>query len=152
VARHLSEKNIRDICSMLDGWKGPLTWNALLAGVKGLTGQMYSRQALDSHDEIKTAYAVRKGILQNVKDAEAVAGGPAASGRPTEERMARLVAENARLRAENDRLLGMFAVWAYNAALHGLNKERLNQPMPSTDRGRTNVAGLGFAKKADQAE
>jgi hypothetical protein len=36
-------------------------------------------------------------------------------------------------------LLGQFATWAYNASMHGLDKEKLNRTLPSVDRDQTRV-------------
>jgi hypothetical protein len=47
--------------------------------------------------------------------------------------------ENAHLRAEKERLLGQLATWAYNASMHGLDKEKLNRTLPSVDRDQTRV-------------
>jgi hypothetical protein len=139
MARHLSDKNIRDIVELLDGWREPLTWQALQDAVKGLTGQSYTRQALNSHERIRTAFAVRKGIL---KDKPSPPVGSTEEMRALQERIARLEGERGRLAAENERLLGQFAIWAYNSSIHGLSREALNRPLPSTDRDRTNVAAL----------
>jgi hypothetical protein len=53
------------------------------------------------------------------------------------QRMARLEAENERLRTENDQLLEQFARWAYNAHTRGLDEKFLNRVLPSVNRGQT---------------
>jgi DNA-binding transcriptional MerR regulator len=50
------------------------------------------------------------------------------------ERIARLEAENQRLRMENDRLLGQFVRWAYNAYIRGLDEQFLARPLPIINR------------------
>lgn len=55
------------------------------------------------------------------------------------ERIARLTAENDRLRRENSRLLQQFVTWQYNAHVQGLSDVDLNQPLPAIDRGKTEV-------------
>lgn len=139
MSRHLSDRNIKAICGMLDGWRGTLTWDSLVAGIEGLLGERYSRQALNSHDQIRLAFQVRKNILK-VHPERPSRG--SSENRAAQDRITRLEAENARLHAENDRLLGLFAIWAYNASLHGLDKDRLNRPMPSTNRDRTKISRL----------
>lgn len=141
MARHLSDKNIRDIVELLDGWREPLTWQTLQDAVKGLTGQAYTRQALNSHERIRTAFAIRKNLL---KDRPSPPTGSTEEMRALQERIARLEGERARLSVENERLLSQFMVWAYNASIHGLSKEVLNRPLPSTDRDRTNISALSF--------
>jgi hypothetical protein len=139
MAKHLSDRNIHDIIELLDGWREPLTWQALQDAVKGLTGQGYTRQALNSHERIRTAFAIRKNLM---KDRPTTPTGSSEEMRAMQERIARLEGERARIAVENDRLLGQFATWAYNASIHGLNKEALNRPLPTTDRDRTNIAIL----------
>lgn len=65
MAKHLNDKNIKDIREMLDGWNGPLTWQSLIDGIKGLTGQTYTRQTLHSHEPIRLAYSVRRNIIKD---------------------------------------------------------------------------------------
>jgi hypothetical protein len=139
MARHLSDGNIKAICEMLDGWRGPLTWETLVVGVEGLLGQRYTRQALNKHERIRNAYSVRKALAREE------AGGPVRGSvehQVYQERITRLEGELARLRAENGRLLEQFAVWTYNAAIHGLDIQDLNRPMPNTDRDRTRNLSL----------
>jgi hypothetical protein len=139
MGRHLTDKNIRDIVELLDGWRELLTWQTLQDAVKGLTGQSYTRQALNSHERIRTAFAVRKGIL---KDRPSPPTGSTEEMRALQERIARLEGERARLSVENERLLGQFMVWAYNSSIQGLSKETLNKPLPQTDRDRSNVSAI----------
>lgn len=139
MAKHLTEKKIRDICEMMDGWRGPLTWRALAEAVERLIGQRYTRQALNSHERIRLAYTLRKKV---VTEQPTRSIGSSNETRAMQERITRLEIERARLTRENERLLGRIAVWAYNASLYGLNEERLNRPMPSTDRDRTKAKAL----------
>lgn len=53
--------------------------------------------------------------------------------RIAKEAIARLEAENSRLKMENDRLLEQFARWAYNAYSKGVPEEVLNRPLPPTE-------------------
>jgi hypothetical protein len=109
--------------------------------LRGLTGQSYTRQELNSHEHerVRTAFAVRKGLM---RDNPSLPPGSSPAMRALQERIARLEGERLRLVVENDRLLGQFAVWAYNASILGLTKETLNKPLPRTDRDRTNIATL----------
>ena len=54
-----------------------------------------------------------------------------------QQRYARLEAENARLKAENEHLLEQFVVWAYNAHTRNLDKNFLSQPLPDVNRDPT---------------
>jgi len=134
--RQLTDSDIEVICSILDGWTGSLTWNALINTVTLRLKRKYTRQALDRHFRIKSAYSLRKKALRGK------------TGRPevkslelqmSLERIDRLKAENERLMAENTQLLEQFARWAYNAHCKGLTEVQLNQPLPPVDRARTKL-------------
>jgi len=145
MAKHLTESNVKAICGLMDGWRGTLTWEGLVAAVEALTGERYSRQALNAHAEILLAYKVRRNLLRDERPEQV---GATVEAQATKDRLARLEAENVRLAAENNRLLGVFATWAYNASLHGMDKEQLDHPLPATDRDRTRVPHLQTRKRS----
>lgn len=134
--RQLTDPDIEVICSILDGWNGNLTWNALIDAVIVRLKRKYTRQALDRHSRIKSAYSNRKEALRGktarpeVKSLEL---------QMSLERIDRLKAEIQRLMAENKQLLEQFARWAYNAHCKGLTEWQLNQPLPPVDRARTKL-------------
>jgi len=49
------------------------------------------------------------------------------------QRISRLEAENAQIKAENRALLEQFVTWQYNAYKAGLSIDRLNQGLPEID-------------------
>ena len=136
MTKKLTDRNVAEICGLLDGWGGPLTWELLIGGVKGLLGVNYTRQALSAHDRIATAYRVRKNILASM---------PIAAPRGSvemvaaQDRIARLEAKVARLEEENARLIEKFVRWAYNASLRSLDEAFLDSQLPSVDRERTKL-------------
>ncbi len=136
MARHLTDADIAAICEMIDGWNPatPLTWENLVVSVDGLLGNRYTRQALNTHERIRTAYTVRRNLFKNQRGR--VPKGSVESF-AAQERIDRLKAENERLKAENVRLLGQFVRWVYNASIAGLDEHALNKPMPPVDRERT---------------
>lgn len=138
MARRLTDANIQEICEMIDGWdpKTPLTWDTLVSAVEGRLGHRYTRQALDARQRIKMAYKVRSNVLKNLPD-RAPRGTIELQG--AHARIDGLKAENERLKAENEKLLSQFVRWLYNASLHGLDKDRLNAPLPGIDRERTKI-------------
>ena len=135
-APNLTDSLIAEIVSILDGWTGALTWRLLIEAIERRHRTTYTRQALHKHERIRHAYTQRK---------IAIAAGCHAGLRNTEspelqaasERIARLEGENARLRAENQRLLEQFATWAYNAQARGLDRAFLSQPLPPVNRDQT---------------
>jgi hypothetical protein len=137
MARRLTDANIKYICEMIDGWRGPLTWERLADAVEGAFRHRYTRQALNAHERIRTAYAVYRNVFRNMPE-QAPKG--SLELQAAQERITRLKAQNTRLEVENERLLGQFVRWLYNASLHGLDQETLNRSLPSVDRDRTNLA------------
>jgi hypothetical protein len=141
-APNLDGESIAVIVGILDGWKGKLSWEALIEAIERRTHARYTRQALDKHVRIKTAFGLRKKALAEARGER----GPAADSPELEaalQRIARLEGENTRLTAENQNLLEQFARWAYNAHARGLDQNFLNRPLPpvNRDRARTQLPG-----------
>ena len=134
--KRLTDRDIDQICSILDGWRGKLTWASLIQAIELRLGHHLTRQALDRHERIKLAFTNRKRVERSG------AGKPEARTVEMQkaiERIERLQVENERLKAENNQLLAQFARWAYNAYAKGLTEEYLNRPLPAIDRDRTKL-------------
>ena len=130
MAKHLTPKDIDSIISLIDGWDGKLSWEALCDASEPLTGTRPTRQTLNAHERIKSAFGHKKEQLKN---------GFVSTKRPqslsiAEQRIRRLESENSRLKAENANLLEQFLKWQYNAYKHGLSKEKLDADLPAIDR------------------
>ena len=142
-AKNIDDGTIELIVSALDGWSGKLTWELLADTIEKRTRVRYTRQALDKHVRIKTAFQLTK---ERLSGAPRVARKRRLSEAETDalaQRCERLLAENERLGRENNRLLEQFQTWLYNAHLKGLTREYLNAPLPSVDRERTRLATKG---------
>jgi hypothetical protein len=140
-APNLNDEHIEVICRVLDGWEGKLTWELLIEAIETRQKALYTRQALSQHSRIKHAFQLTKERLtRQPRNKQQGSGGLGATeAQALFERFERLEAENARLKAENERLLEQFVVWAYNASNRGLDVEFLNQPLPRVDRDRTRL-------------
>lgn len=130
MAKHLTSKDIDALVSLIDVWEGKLTWDALCDEGAKLVGSRPTRQTLNAHERIKTAFLGRKALLKT---------GYTPSKRPAslsiaEQRILRLEGENARLKEEIDRLLEQFVRWQYNAYKHGMSKDKLDAPLPQINR------------------
>lgn len=135
-AKNLDDQLIQEIVEILDGWIGPLSWDALIEKVDVRLRQRYTRQTLSKHERIKQAFALRKKSLASRKSAEPKkVGDPALQA--ALDRIARLEAERERLRMENQNLLEQFMRWTYNASARGLGVDFLNQPLPMVEKGTT---------------
>jgi hypothetical protein len=132
-SRNLDDVSISEIVNILDGWAGPLSWEALIDAIEELQRVRYTRQALNNHERIKLAFSLRRESLKamgvpmrantNVPEVEALL-----------QINTRLKAETDRLKAENSKLLEQFVRWAYNANNRGVREEVLNRPLPEVNR------------------
>lgn len=130
MAKHLSQKDIELIISLIDSWEGKLGWESLCDAVEPLIGSRPTRQTLNSHEKIKSAFTIQKGRLKS---------GFVSTKRPAslaiaEQRIRSLEAENYRLERENERLMEKFMRWQYNAHKHNVSQEKLDAPLPFVDR------------------
>jgi hypothetical protein len=138
-AKNLHDEDIGKIVEILDGWSGLLTWDLLIDAVEKRLFSRYTRQALHKHVRIRDAFSQRKGTLAERGDRpQKVASSPELQ--IALDRIERLSAENARLKAENTSLLEQFVRWAYNAHTRNLDENFLNRPLPAIDRKQTRSA------------
>jgi hypothetical protein len=134
-AKNLDAQDIKRIVEILDGWSEKLTWDLFIDAIEMRLFNRYSRQALFKHERIRNAFELRKKNLfsRDGTDSRTLSLTQKASN----DQIARLQAENARLELENNRLLEQFARWAYNARSRGLDLDFLNRPLTSVNRGQT---------------
>ena len=130
MAKHLSPKDLDMIVGLIDGWEGKLGWEALCDAIEPLIGSRPTRQTLNSHEKIKSAFTHHKARLKS---------GFVSTKRPAslsiaEQRIRRLEAENHRLERENERLLERFMRWQYNAHKFNVSADKLDAPLPFVDR------------------
>lgn len=138
-AKNLDDQAIERIVGVLDGWSAKLSWELLIDEIDRRLGVRYTRQALDKHARIKSAYQVTKTRLGRVPDSDRPKRLLDVNIGAMTERLKRLEAANARLSVENECLLEQFVTWAYNGYLKGLTKEYLSTPLPRIDRELTNI-------------
>lgn len=130
MAKHLTARDIELLVGLIDGWDGKLTWDAVCDEAKGLIGTRPTRQTLNAHARIKSAFgdkkAQQKAGFKPKKRPESLA--------IAEQRISRLDSESQRLKSENNRLLERFVRWQYNAQKHGVSQAMLDAPLPEIDR------------------
>ena len=134
-SKNLDNQLILQIVEILDGWSDELTWEGLVDAVDRRIGQRYTRQALHKHERIKQAFTLRKAALGSDRGNVRKVADPVLQ--LTLERLARIEAENERLKRENAALLEQFVRWTYNAGLKGLTFDVLNLPLPAVRRGQS---------------
>lgn len=131
-AKNIDDRAIEQIVQILDGWSGKLTWETLIDQISIRLRTVYTRQALNNHVRIKDAFASRKKVLAGGNFKEIKAESPELQH--ALQRIARIEAENERLKSENNSLLEQFVRWAYNASTRALDEQFLNQPLPTVHR------------------
>ena len=138
-APDLTDERIQAVLDVLDGWKGKLTWDLLIAAVKTSTGITYSRFTFADYPEIANAFALKKDVLRG-----AWSGEPATPRdmrvRSSLDKADRLKAKVERLTLENQLLKEQFVTWAHNAERKGVTLTVLNTPLPKPERERSKVA------------
>ena len=131
MTSRLSADDIKAVVEMLDGWVGKLSWDSLVLAIARRIGTRYSRQALDRHWQIKHAFQMAK---ERLDAANGQTNKRSVELNVMDQKIARLQAENERLRAESSMLIEQFHRWAYNAHSQGLTADQLNKPLPPIKR------------------
>ena len=133
-ARVIDNNVTEVVLHILDGWKGKLTWDALIAAVKASISAEYTRQALSGHKRIAEAFVLRKSGL--AKELGRLPSGDARINGHLDT-IARLKAENQRLALEVNNYREMFIRWTFNAQKKNLTSDFLNSPMLRPERNST---------------
>jgi hypothetical protein len=128
--RHLTNHDIQILVDLVDGWDGRLTWDSLCDRARELFGFRPTRQTLNAHLAVKSAFNAKKNYIKM---------GPAPSRRPSslsyaEQRIRKLESEVERHKFENERLIEQFIRWQYNAEKRGITKAILDEQLPVIDR------------------
>lgn len=134
MAKHLSRQDIAAIVNLIRGWEETkLTWSAICEEAEPLIGKLPTRQSLNAHEAITTAYQTKKDSLKG----KAPKKPRPASLNAAASRIANLEAELAEVKEQNRRYKQMFTIWQYNAYKKGVNESQLNMPLPKIDRERS---------------
>jgi hypothetical protein len=134
-APNLTPDLVSEIVGLIHQWRGRLTWPALIDAIEQSKHVTYTRQALAKHSAISSAYDSYKDLPSPDRPARKRRGGSGEVELVLEE-LDQAKTEVLRLKAENERLLGQFVRWAYNASQRGLAEDYLNQPLPEAPRKR----------------
>ena len=134
MAKHLDNRGINAIVNLIRGWQEPkLSWLAICEAAEPLVGKLPSRQSLNAHEAIVTAYQTKKEVLKNRSPKHP----RPASLNIAAARIVNLESEIEELREQNRRYKQQFVIWQYNAYKHGMKEYQLNEPLPRIDRERT---------------
>jgi hypothetical protein len=133
MARHLTDEDVKNIVSLLDGWgsESKLTWDNLCELVFKRYKISSTRQTIQKPVRIKKAFKDRKEVLKSGQEKRKVPPSLSIAAK----RIEKLENENARLQSEQDALLAQFVVWQYNAYANGMTVEEINRAMPAKNKG-----------------
>lgn len=139
----LTSDRVDQIIGLIDIWRpewGKLTGDHLAARIKLNLGFDTTRPALlnGRHEGIRKAYDTKIEALYGPKKPPAP---KPLEDQLREQRVDRLVKENAELRAENIALKQQFFIWIGNARRKGLSEADLNAPLPQARADRPETAG-----------
>lgn len=134
MAKHLSDHDIKNIVEHIDEWdlSIKITWEKLCASLMDNLEINHTRQTLQKYERIKSAFDDLKKHMRGRKPRgkNVLPSSLAAADKQIES----LKRKNKRLERENASLLQQFQVWQYNAHIHGMKQEQLDQPLPEKDR------------------
>jgi hypothetical protein len=134
MAKHLKPRDISAIVELIRSWtRTKLTWRLLCEAIAPLIQAVTTRQTLNSHPEIKAAYAAKKKGLRIHGPRIAVPSSLAVAA----QRVARLQNTVDEQKDVISRLNEDRRKWQYNAYKHGITEEQLNEDLPRIDRERT---------------
>lgn len=127
-AKNITPEIKQKIFDILDAWKGRLTWDLLIKELTRKTYQEYTRQTLHKHDDIATAFNVKKQRTHLAVEGRKKLYTSEESYES--ERNTRLKDENARLQAQIEMFIEKFNRWTYNSYIRGVTEDQLEQPLP----------------------
>ncbi|ELQ9312292.1 hypothetical protein R3D73_005344 [Serratia marcescens] len=134
MAKHLNRQDISAIVNLIRGWEeAKLTWSAICEEAEPLIGKLPTRQSLNAHEAITTAYQAKKDTLKG----KAPKKPRPASLNAAASRIANLEAQLAEVTEQNRKFKQMFTIWQYNAYKNGIKESQLNMPLPKIDRERS---------------
>lgn len=135
MAKHLTDKDINDVCELLDDWPvdSKLTWDRLVDAVAHDYRLSTTRQTLQKQVRIKQAFTEVKTLISG-NAPKAVASRTRhlpSSLKAAADQLEKRERTIARLEAENNKFLEQFQTWLYNANQHGISIDQLNEPLPT---------------------
>lgn len=134
MAKHLSKFDVAAIVNVIYGWGGAkITWEGICDASAEVVGKRPTRQSLNQHKEIVSAYSAKK---INFRISEPLVAMPS-SLKVAASRISNLESKVLDLQSQNSALLEYLTLLQYNAYKFGLTEGQLTVPLPKIDRERT---------------
>jgi len=118
------------ICDIIERWPRPITWNEIIAETAKALGHDWTRQALERHEAIKTAYAAKRDARPEPDPID-----PAVAF--LTEKVERQAREIERLEKLIESYKDLFIRYQYNAHARGITPAELEMSLPPVDRRRS---------------
>lgn len=129
---HIRPEHVEAVANAIRAWgRGTISWEDVRKLAKPIIGYLPSRTGLAGHAAIQAAFSAKSKKLS-----EAPAGKTASPGSKAEaQRMIEARdTEIAELKNTVDLLRQKFDRWSYNAMLHNITLDKLDQPLPEISR------------------
>ena len=128
MSKHLTDKDIQNIVSLLDGWDidRKLTWDKLLGLVLKKLKLEISLPTIKKQ-RVRKAFEDKKNAIKSGQEKLKLPASLSIAAKIIET----LENKNSRLEKEQESLLTQFVVWQYNAYANGVTVEQLNRAMPA---------------------
>jgi hypothetical protein len=136
---HIRPEHVENICLLIHRWTDPrFSWAEVCKACKPILGYVPSRSGLSSHGRIQIAFRSRKKSLKDhPSEHRSLPNSRAAAARAISARDAEIAA----LKLQVKELMAQFVRWQYNASLHHVTPEMLDDRSQEVVIDRINVAG-----------
>ncbi|HJW25981.1 MAG TPA: hypothetical protein VJ576_13895 [Rhodocyclaceae bacterium] len=130
--RVFTKRDIDGVVGLINTWPNEtISWNEVRDKVTPLLGFKPSRQGLNQHERVLTAFQSKKAHLRiSPKQTSPMPSSLAVAAK----RIANLLAENKRLELINKEMKDRFRTWQYNAHVFGMSEADLDKPLPLVDK------------------
>lgn len=131
----ITSESLPIVLSLIDTWKGKLTWDLLCDKVSLALGikDGVQRQSLSSYKDIQVAYSQKKTELRKAKSSSETTDSDV-NIEYMERKIAALTSELSRVKKINDAYKQRFVLWQYNAYKHGIRIESLDDAVDMLEK------------------
>lgn len=131
----ITSESLPIVLSLIDTWKGKLTWDLLCDKVSLALGikDGIQRQSLSSYKDIQVAYSQKKTELRKAKSSSETTDSDV-NIEYMERKIAALTSELSRVKKINDAYKQRFVLWQYNAYKHGIRIESLDDAVDMLEK------------------
>lgn len=131
----ITSETLPIVLSLIDTWKGKLTWDLLCDKVSLALGikDGVQRQSLSSYKDIQIAYSQKKTELRKAKSSSETTDSDV-NIEYMERKIAALTSELSRVKKINDAYKQRFVLWQYNAYKHGIRIESLDDAVDMLEK------------------